>query len=162
MDMFNKAIAQLSDLFRSMTPGARITAGLLLAVVVISLGYLFRYETSAADTYLMNGEPIPASDLDAMEAAFGKAHLEGYVIEGSRIRVPRGQQATYMAALADGKALPPNFGSYFRDDCDAGSPFETDPEREQRYQTALQEELALIIRSMYGDRRRLGDHRHGN
>ncbi len=113
MDIFNKAIAQLSDLFRSMTPGARITAGLLLAVVVISLGYLFRYENSAADAYLMNGEPIPASLLPAMEAAFGKAHLDGYVIEGSKIRVPRGQQATYMAALADAKALPPNFGSYF-------------------------------------------------
>ena len=43
MDFLNKAIAQLSDLFRSMTPGARITAGLLLAVVVVSMGYLFQH-----------------------------------------------------------------------------------------------------------------------
>ena len=46
-------------------------------------------------------------------AAFSKAHLEGYVIEGSKIRVPHGQQAAYMGALADAKALPANFGSYF-------------------------------------------------
>ena len=40
MDFLNKAIAQLSELFRSMTPGARITAGLLLAVVVISVAVI--------------------------------------------------------------------------------------------------------------------------
>ena len=108
--MFNKAVAQLSDLFRSMTPAARITTGLLLVVVVVSLGYLFRYESSAADAYLMNGEPIPASLIPKMEAAFAKAHLEAYEVQGSRIRVPRGQQATYMGALAEAKALPPNFG----------------------------------------------------
>ena len=96
MDFLNKAFAQLSDLFRSMTPGARVTAGLLLAVVVISLGYLFRYEVSAADTYLMNGEPIPPSLMPQMEAAFAKAHLDSYEIVGSKIRVPRGQQGTYM------------------------------------------------------------------
>ncbi len=123
MDMFNKAVAQLSDLFRSMTPGARITAALLLVVVVVSIGYLFHYDASAADTYLMNGEPISASDMEAMVAAFGKAHLEGYVIQGSRIRVPRGQQAAYMGALADAKALPANFGSYFKHALDDTSPF---------------------------------------
>ena len=42
MDFLNKSFAQLSELFRSMTPGARITTGLLLAVVVVSMGYLFR------------------------------------------------------------------------------------------------------------------------
>ena len=48
MDFLNKAFAQLSDLFRSMTPAARITAGLLLAVVVVSLVYLFRYQVIRA------------------------------------------------------------------------------------------------------------------
>ena len=83
-------------------------------MVVISLGYLFRYDASSADTYLMNGEALSSRDLDAMAGAFGKVHLEGFEIQGSKIRVPHGQQAAYMAALADAKALPASFGSAFR------------------------------------------------
>ncbi len=150
MDIFNKAVAQLSDLFRSMTPGARITAALLLAVVVISLGYLFRSETTSADTYLMNGESLSAGDLHAAAAAFGKAHLEGYEIQGSQIRVPRGQQAAYMAALADAKALPANIGSYFKGALDAGGIWETAGQQDYRHRIAHQEELQLIIRNMAG------------
>ena len=62
MDFLNKAFAQLNELFRSMTVGARITAGLLLVVVVVSLVYLFRYESSSPDLYLMNGERLSAGD----------------------------------------------------------------------------------------------------
>jgi flagellar M-ring protein FliF len=149
MDLFNKAFSQLSDLLRSMTPGGRLTAGLLLVVVVVSLGYLFQHQMSGPDGYLMNDEPIPASYLPAMEAALGKANLT-YTAEGGRIRIPRGQQAAYMAALADAKALPPNFGSALRGALDAGSPFESPKQRELRFKIALQEELSRIIRQMTG------------
>ena len=84
MDFLNKAVAQLSELFRSMTPGARLTAGLLLVVVVVSLGYLFRYETSGADVYLMNGEPIQGGEMNEMVAAFGKAGLTDFEIQGNK------------------------------------------------------------------------------
>jgi hypothetical protein len=47
-----------------------------------------------------------------MQAAFGKANLSGYVVEGNRIRIPRGQQSAYLGALADSGALPANFGDY--------------------------------------------------
>jgi flagellar M-ring protein FliF len=149
MDLFNKAFSQLSDLLRSMTPGGRLTAGLLLVVVVVSLGYLFQHQMSGPDGFLMNDEPIPASCLPAMEAALGKANLT-YTAEGGRIRIPRGQQAAYMAALADAKALPPNFGSALRGAMDAGSPFESPKQRELRFKIALQEELSRIIRQMTG------------
>ncbi len=148
--MFNKAVAQLSDLFRSMTPAARVTTGLLLTVVVVSLGYLFRYESSAADAYLMNGEPIPASLIPKMEAAFAKAHLDAYEVQGSRIRVPRGQQGTYMGALAEAKALPPNFGSFLQGSVEASNILDDPEVRKRRNQVAVQEELSLIIRSMAG------------
>ncbi len=55
MEFLNKAFAQLSDLFRSMTPGARIASGLLLAVAVISLAFLFGHTSSSPDTELMSG-----------------------------------------------------------------------------------------------------------
>jgi flagellar M-ring protein FliF len=105
MDFLNQTVAQVNDLFRSMTPGARVTAGLLLLLVVISLGYLFTQQISGPDDYLMNGEPFSASELPAMEAAFSKAGLTNYKIDGARVRVPNGKQADYMGALADAKAL---------------------------------------------------------
>ena len=49
MDFLNKAFAQLNDLFRSMTPGGRITTGLLLVVAVVSVGYLFQSQVSGGD-----------------------------------------------------------------------------------------------------------------
>jgi flagellar M-ring protein FliF len=150
MDFLNKTFAQLKDLFSSMTPGARITAGLLLVVVVVSLTFLFRSQVSGPDVYLLNGEPVPASHVPAMEAAFAKANLNSYEVQGTRIRVPRGQQGAYMAALAEAKALPPNFGTALTRAVDGGNIFESPKQREQRMKIALQEELAMIIRSMKG------------
>ncbi|MCI0492283.1 MAG: hypothetical protein L0Z07_05040, partial [Planctomycetes bacterium] len=69
MDFVNTAIAQVSDLFRSMTPGARITAGLLLAVVVVSLGYLYQQGTAGPDAFLFGGQPLSDSELNQIEAA---------------------------------------------------------------------------------------------
>jgi len=149
MDFLNKTFAQVKDLFQSMTPGARITAGLLLAVVVISLGYLLTYQVSGTDVYLMGAESFAPSELQAMEAAFGKAGLDSYELEGTKIRIPRGQQALYMAALADGNAMPAQFGK-FLDDLLQGSPFEGKGQRELRIKIAKQKELSLIIRSMEG------------
>ena len=53
MDFVNKAYAQLSELFRSMTPGTRIAAALLLGVIVVSLVYLFQYQGTSGDEYLL-------------------------------------------------------------------------------------------------------------
>ena len=150
MDFLNKAVAQLSELFRSMTPGARLTAGLLLVVVVVSLGYLFRYETSGADVYLMNGEPIQAGDMNNMVAAFGKASLTDFEIQGPKIRVPHGKQAVYIGALADAKALPSHFGDSFRRMIDNGTVFLSKQEREERFKVAIQENLSLWISKMTG------------
>jgi flagellar M-ring protein FliF len=149
MDFVNKAWTQLSELFRSMTPGGRVVAGLLLVGVVVSVGYLFRSEVSGCDDYLLSGTSIDPNCLPAIEAAFGKANLSGYQIDGTRIRVPRGQKASYMAALAESKALPPDFSDYFKGAVDTG-PFESKDQREQRMRIALQEELALTIRNMHG------------
>ncbi len=150
MDFLNKAFAQLSDLFRSMTPAARITTGLLLAVVVVSLGYLFTHRVSGPDCDLMNGVPIPASYLSKMEAAFAKAGLSQYEIRGAHISVPKGQKAAYHAALADAGAVPPNFGDALAKAVSAGSLYESDRQKQARVKIATQTELALIISHMNG------------
>ncbi|MGA2797197.1 MAG: hypothetical protein ABSE63_06460 [Thermoguttaceae bacterium] len=149
MDFLNKSFTQVVDLFRSMTPGARLTAALLLVVVVVSLGYLFTHDMSGPSADLMHGVPISAGQLPAMEAAFGKAKLTGYKIEGTQIRVPHGQEAVYMAALADAKALPADFSTVMDEDLN-GSFFETEKDREQRRKNDKEKKLGLFVSVMKG------------
>ncbi|MCI0333741.1 MAG: hypothetical protein L0228_11030 [Planctomycetes bacterium] len=149
MDFLNKSIAQVSELFRSMTPGARVTAGLLLAVVVVSCGYLFRQGTSGPDAYLFGGEPLPDGQLTRVEAAIAQAGLSGYEREGNRIRVPAGQQAAYLAAVADADALPLNFNTILENALDKGAPWESAAAQRERLKIARQQTLSEIVRAMY-------------
>jgi len=149
MDFLNKTFAQLSDLFRSMTPGGRITAGLLLVVAVVSVGYLFQTQVTGGDEYLFSGESIPTPTLQKMEAAFGKAGLNGFTIEGGRVKVPRAQRNLYLAALADAKALPLNPGDKRREGGEGGM-FEPPSARAERARLGKEEELSLVIGNMKG------------
>jgi flagellar M-ring protein FliF len=148
MGFLNNAIAQLSELFRSMTPGARITAGLLLAVVVVSVGYLFQHSSTGPDTYLFGGEPISSGQLDRIEAAIAKAGLSDFQREGFRIRVPSGQQAKYLAAVADAGALPPNFNTILENALEKGGPWESREATRERLKIARQQTLSEIVRAM--------------
>jgi flagellar M-ring protein FliF len=150
MDFLNKAFAQIAELFRSMTPGARITAGLLLATVVVSGGYLFTHQVTGGDAYLLDGQSFSPSELDAMQAAFGKAGLGSFEVDGGRLRVPRGLKAKYMAALADGDAMPAHFGSHLDAAVNKPSPFTSKGQQEAMLKNALQKELASIIGQMKG------------
>jgi flagellar M-ring protein FliF len=148
MDFLNKSIAQVSELFRSMTPGARVTAGLLLTVVVVSVGYLFRQGTAGPDAYLFGGEALSDGELVRMEAAIAQAQLSGAVREGNRIRVPSGQQAAYLAAVADGDALPQNFNTILEDAIGKGTPWESAVDKRERLKIAKQQTLSEIVRKM--------------
>ena len=146
----DKGETQLTDLFRSMSPGSRITAGLLLVVVVVSLGYLFTGQIASPDTDLMNGLPVEPALIPAMEAAFKNADLESYEIRGTQILVPRGQKATYMAALADAGALPPNIHAVLEEPLKNASSFMSSSERKDRQKVAKQKFLGMVISSMPG------------
>ena len=115
MDFLNRAVGQLTDLFKSMTPGARLTAGLLLVMIVVSMAFLVNRVGSDQDAFLMGGEVFSSPQLHNMEAAFAKANLNDYRIEGNRIHVSSGKQSVYMGALADAGALPPTFGKYLEE-----------------------------------------------
>jgi flagellar M-ring protein FliF len=149
MDFLNKSIAQLSELFRSMTPAARVTAGLLLAVVVVSVGYMFRQTSAGPDAYLFGGEALPDGQLTRVEAAMAQAGLSGFVREGNRIRVPSGQQAQYLAAVADGGALPQNFDTILESAIDKGAMWESAAQQRERIKIAKQRTLSDIVRAMH-------------
>jgi flagellar M-ring protein FliF len=149
MDFVNQLIAQMSALFRSMTPGARITAALLLAVVVVSLGYLFRQGTAGPDAYLFGGEPLSDGQLTRVEAAIAQAKLQLYPREGNRLRVPAGQQAAYLAAVADAGALPPNFNTILESALEKGGPWESREQTRERLKIAKEQRLTEIVRAHY-------------
>lgn len=150
MDFLNKAYAQLAELFLSITPAARATTALLLAAVVVAGGYLFNHQMSGGNVYLLEGQHFSSEELKAMEAAFGAGRLEGYTVEGGRVRVPSGQKAKYMAAMADAGAMPASFGSHLLEAVNKPGPFTSGPQQKAMMKIALQNELSAIIRSMQG------------
>lgn len=150
MDFLNKALAQLSDLFRSMTPGARITAGLLFAAIVVSLLYLFRTQTTGADEMLLGGREFSGAEIAAAEAAFAKANLAKSEVVGNKIKIPRGEKAAYLAALAENNALPEDFGTALTTAAGSENPFLSSRSLDLKVHTAKQRELSLIISRMQG------------
>jgi flagellar M-ring protein FliF len=147
MDFLNKAITQVSELFRSMTPAARVTAGLLLGVIVVSLGYLLRQGTAGPDAFLFGGEALSDGELNRIEVALGEAGLTG-VREGNRLRVPAAQQAAALAAIADADALPKNFHTILEDALGKAAPWESSVATRERLKIAKQRQLTEIIRAM--------------
>ena len=150
MDFANKACAQLAELFRTMTPAARITSTLLLALVVISLAYLFRFRVSSADAYLLAGHHFTSSQLARVESAFSQAGLNNYQLEGNRVRIPDNQRAQYVAALAEKNALPAGFFDHLDKMIGETSVWSTNKDREQNWKIARQKELSNILRNMSG------------
>ncbi|HZN32344.1 MAG TPA: hypothetical protein VFB80_00945 [Pirellulaceae bacterium] len=150
MDFINKAWLQLAELFRSMSVGARVATAALLALVVMSFVYLFQYQVTGGDEFLLNGRPFSTSELKEIEAAFAKAGLGQSTVVGNCIRIPRGQKEVYLAALADGNALPADFHNYFDQATTGDSPFASKQSLDLKRWNAKQKELALIIGKMHG------------
>ena len=148
MNFLNTATTQLRDLLQSMTPGGRILAGLLLAVVFVSLGFLFQQRAAVPDVYLFGGKHLPTSQLDRIEAAIAKRGLSGQQREGNRIRVPAGKKHEYLAAVAEEGALPRNFHDPMGNTLKEGGIWESRDRTRQRLQIAKTETLSEIVRAM--------------
>jgi len=113
MDFLNRGLKQVTDLFQSMTPAARLTTGLLLAVLVVSIAFIFRQNVESGGEYLFNAKSLSDPELAMMEAAFAEAGLEKGRREGSRIRIPAGESSKYMKALKDAGAMPEDSSSAY-------------------------------------------------
>lgn len=145
MDFLNKFADQLRDLFASMTPGARITTGVLLAVVVVSVAYLFRASSSGTDEYLFGGEPLTRSELNAIESAFGEQGLTDYDMQGQRVRVPRAERDEYLAAITNAGAVPKSAEDYLFDVLNNSSPFSSSKVQQQQIKAATERKLSHLI-----------------
>jgi len=150
MDFVNKAFAQLTELFRSLSPGTRIVGGLLIAAIGISLFYLFQFQATGGEEFLLGGRPFDSSEMAKIETAFAKAGLSQSEIVDNRIRIPRGKKGEYLAALADNNALPADFYKHLDEATAADNPFASTRSLDLRRWNAKQKELALIISRMRG------------
>ena len=150
MDFLNKAYAQVTELFRSMTPAARITTALLLGVIVVSLAFLFRQHGSTADEYLFGAKVFTSGEIANMQAALAAADLNDWEEEGNRLRVPRAMRHKYIAALAEGDALPEDYGSALESMVTQQNPFENRKSQEDRMLYALQRDLSYTLREFDG------------
>ncbi|QDU93976.1 hypothetical protein [Lignipirellula cremea] len=149
MDFINKAYGQVVDVFQSLTLGARITSALLLAIVVISLAFLFRVQVSSGDEYLFGNREFSNSELAAMESAFAAGGLNESEIKGYRMQVPRSQKNLYLQALNDANFQLEQHGGFENSAIvDSSSPFVTDKQREFKNKAAREKELALIVKRM--------------
>ncbi|MEQ8847909.1 hypothetical protein [Botrimarina sp.] len=144
MDFINPLIAQVRELFASMTPGARVTAGLLLAVVVVSLGFLFQQAATGPDEYLFGGTPIGRERLARVEAAIAGAGID-YTIEGERIKVARRDRNDAIAAVAEARELPPSFHSLMEEAVNGGSVLDFRGTKEQRVRAANEHRASIIL-----------------
>ncbi|RIK80968.1 MAG: hypothetical protein DCC67_08640 [Planctomycetota bacterium] len=149
MDFINQFFAQVRDLLASMTPAARITSALLLGVIVISLGYLFQGYGGATESFLFNGEILESGEANRVEAAIAKANLKVFPRNAGRIVVPRGEEAAYLAAVADAGALPANFDTLLDESLDGGL-FESAEVRRARIKAARERKLSMIVSMMEG------------
>src|SRR5678816_2556227 len=151
MDFINKAWTQIVDVFKGLTPGTRIAVGALAAAAVVGLFYLFQYQGTSANEFLLGGRPFVADELTKAEAAFAKAGLSQWeVVEGSRIKVPQGKKSLYLAALGESDALPADFYNYLDKAAASDNPFSSKGSSEFKRANAKQKELALIIGRMRG------------
>lgn len=150
MDFIARLLNSLSDRVRAMTPGARVVAGVLFVAIVASVFYLANHPSTRSEVMLFGGEPISPRELEAMEAAFGKAGLKEAVVEGNRIRVPRGKQADYMGALADAGALPHHLLDSLKKSWETGGLLMDRRTREGLHKANMQELLGKIVSKMQG------------
>lgn len=149
MNFLNDFSKQMRDMFMSLTPAARLVAGILVVAIAVSTAFLFQGTSSAPSDYLFNGQSFKESEIQAMEVAFSKASLRNYEVVGSRIKVPSNEKDQYIKSLDDNNALPRTLNNG-RERIDTSNPFRSARESELIYKERKQKDVADAISRMSG------------
>jgi flagellar biosynthesis/type III secretory pathway M-ring protein FliF/YscJ len=149
MDAALGTFGRLLEPWRSMSPAARWGIGLFGLIAVVVAGIYWTHD-AAADVELMPRASTSFGQLSAMMSAFAKAGLQGHEVRGTSIWVPHSRKDAYLAALADAKLLPQDFGTLQKDASLNDNWFKSDAQRRDEFRLATEAELARIIRAMQG------------
>jgi len=150
MDFVKRLHGQLIELVRAMTPRARVTVGGLILAVLLGLAYLTQQKLAGETTYLLGGQPFSSDELTTVQGALGKAQLNDFTVEGNRLRIPKSKQAAYLAALADGNALPQTLTDIFSEGNEKTNWWSTRQQQVAQARATKKKWLSLMLRSMNG------------
>ena len=120
MNTLSNISKQIADLLGSMTPQARVMAGLMFGVIVLSLGWIMSTTQTSSTSYILGYKPLSAEEIRQAEKAFGSASLTDWEVVGSRIKVPTANKAAYLKALADSSALPARWDDEIKKSLEVG------------------------------------------
>lgn len=149
MDFLNKYFAQIRELFEGMTPGARITSALLLAVTVASLGYLFTSGfSSGGDVYLLDNYRFNSDQMAGVLGAFATEGLTSPEVVGGQISVPRGKETAYVAAMAKAGVLPHDISWIDDNALKESGTFEDKTKFQARLRNAKQRKIEEMLRAV--------------
>jgi len=149
MNALNQIGNQIRDILAAMTPQARIMSGLMVGVILVSLGWVVSSNGSGTTEPLLGGTFTP-EELDQMQVAIGDAGLRGAYRQGRQLMIPTQEKDLYLAALKDANALPAQYGTHLDDAFSSGGMFESPLLQGLRFQTAKERELATLIQGING------------
>jgi flagellar M-ring protein FliF len=150
MEAFKQVWKRLIELYRRLSPNARLTAALAAAAVIVCLGWATRSLFTVDTIYLLGGKALTTEELTEMQSALAKAQLNDFVVEGNRIRVPRERQAQYIAALAENRALPESVPDMLSEAIDKVNLFTNGQQQADYKEAARLKSLTSILRSFDG------------
>ncbi|MCL2118276.1 MAG: hypothetical protein FWH27_07610 [Planctomycetaceae bacterium] len=136
MNKLQETWNQIRDLYAGMPPGTRVVAGLLTAVLLVSLIFLVvpgkGTPGTPKDVYLYGDYRFTqAEQMLAMEA-LGNAKLKDYTWEGYRLKVPAKRADEYSAALSKAKAVPQDGAAIAWQNAKEMNAMNTDNDRKDR------------------------------
>ena len=140
---------QLNDLLASMTPASRIMAGLMLAVVVVSLGWMTVGGARQEVRVPVRRPRLFGRGIVGLGSCLWRRPARS-TNGGQRIKVPAGQKDQYLKALSSAGSLPKEFDSYMTDALTSGSPFDPNSLIDKRTIFAKEQRLAHMIRGLTG------------
>ena len=140
MDAHSTPLQTAHDGARFLSPLRIVALGLIAAAAGLAVWQLLE-DSREGSVPLLADTLLPSSELALMEAAFDRAKLTDYAIDGGLILVPKGRQSSYMRALVDAEALPREFGGSLRRAMETSSPWQSRAVQDERVRIATQEEL---------------------
>lgn len=150
MDHLPAYWGRLTAQWQSLSARAKVIAVTLILVLLVGIVSLSIQQGVNDWVVLFDGRQLSARELDRMEAAFSTAGLTTWQREGNRIRVPKSEKFTFMAALAESKVLPENSDEVFFETMQSSKFYESSQQRALRIKYATQREAGMIVQSMTG------------
>ena len=126
-----------------------------VAAVIVGIGIgvlgIANHQRQQSTTISLLGERrVGDTQLARMVNALANAKLTGFDIDQGKVMVPAGRKSTFLAALDEAKALPPEFHAHTGKAVDDTHFLESERDRRRRFGHAEEKDLAAAIEWMPG------------